>query len=102
VTRCADGTGPDRGCGELASSACPRLRVRGVSATDIGSVESSVQEVPNQRGDSVTRALQQKVPAVEQVNLRIHSVRGEGPRSGRSEDLIAAAPHRQHWYLTCA
>src|SRR6185437_11003552 len=59
-------------------------------------LRNPAHEAEDQFGYLVVRVFQQEVPAVEQVDLRVGHVVGEGARTGRPEDLIVLAPYREH------
>ena len=56
----------------------------------------------DQPGHLVQRRLQQEMPAVEQMDFGIGQVIGESLRTGRTEYLVAATPHRKQWHLAGA
>src|ERR1700733_790771 len=57
----------------------------------------TAHEVEGQFGYLVAGAFQQEVPAVEQVDLRIRYVVGEGAGAVRPEGWISLAPDSENW-----
>ncbi|CAM5541613.1 hypothetical protein STANM309S_00919 [Streptomyces tanashiensis] len=48
------------------------------------------EEVADESGDLLAVRLQGEVPGVQEVDLGVRQVTGEGLRTGRPEDLVAA------------
>ena len=77
-------------------------RGRTVSTYGVGRVvscEDATQIAVHVAADSVQVALEQEVPSVDEMDLRVREVASEGVRPGGGEDLIVAPPHREQGHL---